>query len=121
MDSQGSGGILFPTQQHLVDRRTCPHRPDRPMTTRTLPAALCVVVGVLALAPALELQAQRSTAAPLYPGHLGSARLARLVDARLASARRSFEAMLAVLGLRTPANTLRPWDDAVNHAMDASG
>jgi thimet oligopeptidase len=91
------------------------------MITRTLAAALWLTLAVTAVSAAPELQAQQSTAAPLYPGPLDSARLARLVDARLAGARRSFEAMLAVQGKRTAANTLRPWDDAMNRAMDASG
>jgi thimet oligopeptidase len=90
------------------------------MTSRMLATALGVVLGATVLASVPKLQAQRS-AAPLFPGRLDSAGLARLVDTRLAGARRSFETMLAVKGRRTTANTLRPWDDAQNQAWDASG
>ena len=63
----------------------------------------------------------QQTQPPLFPGKLDSVRLGRMVDSYLASARRSFETMLSVEGQRSASNTLRPWDDAMNAAMDASG
>ena len=77
--------------------------------------------GVLLCLP-LALPAQQPTRQPpLYRGPIDSAGLARHVSGNLEAARKSFDGMLAVRGPRSAANTLRPWDDALNHTNDAQG
>jgi Zn-dependent oligopeptidase len=56
----------------------------------------------------------RPTSDPAYPAGLDAAMLARLVDARLAEARVAVDRLVAVQARRTVANTLRPYDDALN-------
>jgi len=63
----------------------------------------------------------QQTPAPLFAGQLDAVQLGRMVDSHLVSARRSFETMLSVQDERSASNTLRPWDDAMNAAMAASG
>ncbi len=71
--------------------------------------------------PGVLLGQQPAAQAPLYPGPLDSAGLAGRVDRNLAAARKTYEGMLAVPGRRVAANTLRPWDDALNLASEAEG
>lgn len=89
------------------------------MITKTLGSAVLSAVISSLISPGIIVgQAHQR---PLYPGPLDSATLARLVDNHLALARKSYDAMLASQGPRTVGNTLRLWDEARNHANDASG
>src|SRR5687768_5864533 len=90
------------------------------MNLRTHLAVSAIAFALPASSTLPQLSAQLP-AAPVYAGALDSARLARAVDGRLARARKAFESMLAARGARTPANTLRPWDDALNLIGEASG
>ena len=89
------------------------------MTARylRLAATLCLTL----LGPASLPAQQPSRQAPIYPGAIDSARLARMVDAHLAAGRKSYEGMLAARGARSAANTIRPWDQALNRANEAQG
>jgi Zn-dependent oligopeptidase len=81
-------------------------------------------VFVLGLVTALQITAQavaQSTSDPVYPAGLDAPMVARLVDARLAAARVAVERLVAVRARRTAANTLRPFDDAVNAIQLAQG
>ena len=79
------------------------------MNTQVL--ALGFIVGLLITT---STSAQRPLSDPVYPAGLDAPMLARLVDARLADARAAVERLVAVRARRTAANTLRPFDDAVN-------
>ena len=60
--------------------------------------------------------AQAPDSTPFYPPGLDAPMLRRLVDGHLAAGRAAIERLAAVTGTRTAANTLRPYDDAYNHA-----
>jgi thimet oligopeptidase len=92
--------------------------PCRRMTFPTRAFALFAALGVLA--PPADAQGP-TPQRPLYSGALDSATVAHLVDGNLALARKSFDAMLTAPGSRTADNTLRLWDDALNHTTDAAG
>jgi thimet oligopeptidase len=90
------------------------------MTVRLFRLAATLALTFL-VAPAILPAQQPSRQPPLYPGPIDSARLARLVDGNLAAARKSYDGMLAARGRRSAANTIRPWDAALNRASDAQG
>jgi thimet oligopeptidase len=75
----------------------------------------------LLVSPSSLLAQQPSRQPPLYPGPIDSTGLARLVDENLAAARKSYDGMLAVGGRRSAANTIRPWDEALERAGEAQG
>ncbi len=85
--------------------------------------------GIIARAyPALAQQAPRKAVAvqpsisdPVYPAGFDAAMLARLVDGHLADARAARERLIGAKGKRTAANTLRPFDDAINATQLADG
>ncbi len=90
------------------------------MTCRRI--LLTVALGVVLLCLPAPLSAQNpSRQEPLYSGPIDSANLARHVDVNLGAARKAYQGMLAVEGRRSAANTLRPWDDAINRTNDAQG
>lgn len=81
-------------------------------------SALGLTIALLATPSAF---AQPPISDPVYPAGLDPAMLARLVDGHLADARAAMERLVAVRGPRTPANTLRPFDDVNNDVKLAEG
>ena len=83
---------------------------------------LRVAVAVLILlASAIGPAAQEAASTPFTTGITDAASLKRVVDARVARARTLLDAMLAVKGTRTVANTLEPYDELQNELFTASG
>ena len=64
---------------------------------------------------------QTAATAPFITGITDAASLKRVVDARAAHARQLLDAMLAVKGPRTVANTLAPYDEVVSDLFTATG
>jgi thimet oligopeptidase len=80
------------------------------------PIRLFAVAALLALAapgPAVEAQSSAvgATSTPFWAGMSDAAAFERAMDARLAHAQQLLDALVAVKGARTIANTLQPFDD----------
>jgi thimet oligopeptidase len=90
------------------------------MRTQLLRAASTLWVAIAVVPTAFQAQ-QLSVQRPLYAGPIDSAGLARQVDRNLAAAQKAYDGMLAVRGHRSAGNTIHPWDEALNRAMDAQG
>ncbi|HEX6308549.1 MAG TPA: M3 family metallopeptidase [Longimicrobiales bacterium] len=82
-------------------------------------ASVALLLGFICTGTAASAQAPDSR--PFYPAGLDAPKLARLVDEHLAAGRAAIEQLAAVTGTRTATNTLRPYDDAQNHAFQAGG
>ena len=90
-------------------------RPRRsPMRGRTLALALVLCTAVAA-------PAQQVPTPPFTNGITDAASLKRAIDERLSRARTLLDAMLAVKGARTVANTLAPYDELLDELNTASG
>ena len=70
-----------------------------------------VLLGIFVVAPVLPAVAQDAPTAPFTQGISDAESLTRIVDARIARARRLLEAMLGVKGARTVGNTLVRYDE----------
>jgi Zn-dependent oligopeptidase len=93
--------------------------PDMHFPTSTPPIGTAEYSSSLLFAASAS--AQHPVSDPVYPAGLDAPTLARLVDARLADARAAMERLVAVRARRTVANTLSPFDDAVNAVQIAEG
>lgn len=80
--------------------------------------ALALAFGLFA--PVLPASAQAPTT-PFTSGITDAASLKRAIDARISRARTLLDAMLAVKGSRTVANTLAPYDELLDELNTASG
>ena len=80
---------------------------------RVAVAAFLLIAGPVA--------AQEAATTPFTDGVTDAASLKRVVDARLTRARTLLDAMLAVTGARTVANTLAPYDELLDELFTASG
>ena len=81
--------------------------------------AACVLTSALGLSP--RASAQKAATTPFTDGVTDAASLKRVVDTRLTRARTLLDAMLAVTGARTVANTLAPYDELLDELFTASG
>ena len=86
-------------------------------------AAVFSLTWALGLSPwaALPSAAQGVAVAPFTAGITDAASLTRVVDARVTRARQLLDAMLAVTGQRTVANTLEPYDELLGELFTAGG
>jgi thimet oligopeptidase len=84
---------------------------------RRTPAALLAGLFLAGTAAAAQVPASR----PVYPAGLDAPMLERLVNGHLADGHAALERLAGVAGARTAANTLRPYDEARNHASLAGG
>ena len=83
---------------------------------------LCVALALaFVLAGALPALAQQAPTAPFTSGITDAASLKRAIDERISRARTLLDAMLAVKGARTVANTLAPYDELLDELNTASG
>ncbi len=77
--------------------------------------------GAPEFSPAASVGAQPVTSQPVYPAGFDAAMLTRLVDKHLADARAAVDRLVGIRERRTAANTLRPFDDAINATQLAEG
>src|SRR5688500_4066048 len=78
-----------------------------------------LLLGILVFTLAVPAMAQDPAEAPFTEGISDAASLKRVVDARIARARRLLDGVLAVTGTRTIANTLTPYDDLLGELYTA--
>src|SRR5687767_12228373 len=78
-----------------------------------------VLLGIFVVAPVLPAVAQDAPTAPFTQGISDAESLTRIVDARIARARRLLEAMLGVKGARTVGNTLVRYDELLGELYTA--
>jgi thimet oligopeptidase len=79
---------------------------------RHLRTPLCLALSLIL--PTGAARAQDGPNPPAYPAHFDAQELTRRVDRWLEAARADLRRLLDVRGRRTAANTLRPWDEALN-------
>src|SRR6266511_1271572 len=82
--------------------------------------ALLILLAASPNPAAAQTPAVGASSTPFWSGVTDAAAFERPMDARLAHAREMLDALLAVKGARTVANTLRPFDDAALE-LDAVG
>jgi thimet oligopeptidase len=80
---------------------------------RRLITPFCVALGLAF--PTSPPRAQDRPNPPAYPAHFDAQELTHRVNRWLEAARADLRRLLDVRGRRTAANTLRPWDEALNH------
>ena len=73
------------------------------------------------LSTAVPASAQQAPTTPFTSGITDAASLKRAIDERISRARTLLDAMLAVKGGRTVANTLAPYDELLDELNTASG
>src|SRR5688500_20145526 len=69
-----------------------------------------LLLGILVFMPVVPAMAQDAAGAPFTEGISDAESLKRVVDGRIARARRPLDGVLAVTGTRTIGNTLTPYD-----------
>src|SRR6185295_8022020 len=90
----------------------------RIMNKRTLRVSVLAVLVIALGGPALAQTG--ATSQPFWTGMTDTAAFERAMDARLARAKTILDGMLAIKGVRTIENTLRPYDDVLLE-LDAVG
>src|SRR5688500_330569 len=79
-----------------------------------------LLLGILVVTPpVVPAMAQDAADAPFTEGISDADSLKRVVDGRIARARRLLDGVLAVTGTRTIANTLTPYDDLLGELYTA--
>src|SRR5688572_7865272 len=78
-----------------------------------------LLLGILASAPVVPAVAQDAATTPFTQGLTDPAALTRVVDRRVGRARQLLDAVLAVKGPRTIANTLTPYDELLGELFTA--
>src|SRR5688500_5233403 len=78
-----------------------------------------LLLGILVFMPVVPAMAQDAAGAPFTEGISDAESLKRVVDGRIARARRLLDGVLAVTGTRTIANTLTPYDELLGEIYTA--
>ena len=78
-----------------------------------------LLLGILLCPPVVPAMAQEAADTPFTEGISDAASLKRVVDGRIARARRLLDGFLAVSGSRTIANTLTPYDELLGELYTA--